>query len=84
MPESIRRSIAKSKAASVGPPRLRFATAGMPLLFALLITYSIPLIIDAVSPNPKQSRTRTGTICTPGATPTVFPPIVPATWVPWP
>ena len=33
---------------------------------------------------PAQSSTFTGTIDTPFATPHVVPPIVPATWVPWP
>ena len=37
-----------------------------------------------VLPEPLQSSTRTGTSCTPLATPQVVPPTVPDTWVPWP
>ena len=44
----------------------------------------IPATTSDVEPDPLQSSTFTGTIDTPFATPHVVPPIVPATWVPWP
>jgi hypothetical protein len=37
-----------------------------------------------IVPEPPQSSTRTATSVAPLATPNVLPPMVPATWVPWP
>ena len=37
-----------------------------------------------IGPEPLQPSTRTDTSVAPGATPARLPPIVPATWVPWP
>ena len=72
---------AVSRLTLAGPPRLMFATAG---LIALAATQLIPAITWEFVPEPPQSRTRTATRVTLFATPTVLPPIVPATCVPCP
>jgi hypothetical protein len=48
------------------------------------VTQSTPAITPAVVPLPLQSSTRIGESFTALATPQVVPPVVPATWVPWP
>jgi hypothetical protein len=58
-----------------------FATAGS-TWFA--VTQSTPAMTPLFEPEPEQLRTRTGWIVTCFATPYVEPPVVPATWVPWP
>src|SRR5437762_5688892 len=62
-------------------PRLMFATAGF---WALAVTQSMPPTTLASVPLPVQSSNFTATswICL--ATPTLLPPMVPATWVPCP
>ena len=47
-------------------------------------TRSMPAMMPLVAPLPEQSSTRTPRSEAPLATPYVAPPIVPATWVPWP
>src|SRR5688500_11570547 len=58
-----------------------FATAGFT---RLAVTQLMPLMTPDVDPDPLQLRTRTPRIRTAFATPHFVPPIVPATWVPWP
>ena len=58
-----------------------FATAGLTWFW---VTQSTPAITPVVVPEPLQPRTRTAWIVASLATPYVVPPIVPATWVPWP
>ena len=58
-----------------------FATEGETWLD---VTQSTPAITPEVEPEPEQSRTRTAWRVTCLATPYVVPPVVPATWVPWP
>ena len=82
MPSPRARVMAESSAALVVPPRLRFITAGLVVWSA--IAQSIPSTTPETVPDPWQSRTRTATRLTAGATPRVEPPTVPATWVPWP
>ena len=72
-----------SSAGSIPPPRLRLATAGARPLRSCS-TASIPLRISEVVPRPSQRNTLIGTIVTLLATPTLLPPMVPATCVPWP
>src|SRR5262245_39345086 len=60
-----------------------FATAGSAGSWSP-VTQSIPAITWDVVPEPWQFSTRTATMLTFLATPYVEPPIVPATWVPWP
>src|SRR5512137_2790856 len=74
-------SIASS---SVGEPpvaRLMLTTDGPRLLE---VTHSTAATSQDTDPAPKQLMALTGTISTPLATPTVRPPMMPATQVPWP
>ena len=82
-PSSIKPRIAASTFSPAGPLRLRFATAGVPLRWSRA-AQSMPAITPEVSPPPSQSRVRTATSETAGATPYSVPPIVPATCVPCP
>jgi hypothetical protein len=74
---------AASRLLLVGPPRLRFATAGVPATW-FAAAQSNPAMTPDMLPDPLQSRTRTATGVAPFATPWVLPARVPATWVPWP
>ncbi len=74
---------AVSSAEETPPPRLMFATAGLPAVW-LPVTQSMPAMTPESVPLPVQSSTRTATRLTSWATPYVSPPTVPATWVPWP
>ena len=83
IPASTIARTAASIAGSNPPPKLRLATVGVrPLLSCK--TASIPLMIPDVDPFPSQPSTFIGTIVTWLAIPTLVPPIVPATCVPWP
>ena len=57
------------------------ATAG---LMALARTQSTPAMMPLIEPLPAQSSTRTPRSAEDLARPYVAPPMVPATWVPWP
>ncbi len=65
------------------PPRLMLATAGAPAAW-LPATQSMPAATPAKLPEPWQLSTLTAVNATPLATPYCEPPMVPATWVPWP
>ena len=58
-----------------------FDTAG---LTWFCVTQSTPAMTPLVAPEPSQPSTRTAWSVTCLATPYVVPPVVPATWVPWP
>jgi hypothetical protein len=74
---------AVSRAVLAPPPRLMFATARSPGSWSA-VTQSTPLMTPEMVPEPVQPSTRTETSLAPLATPYLLPPIVPATWVPWP
>ena len=79
------RATAESRAATVSPLRLRFATAGTAGASCLCCaTQSSAATTSDELPFPEQSSTRTATIRAPLATPYVAPPTVPATCVPCP
>ena len=67
-PSSTPRATARSRAAERGPPMLRFATAGTPDWWWVIIQ-SIPAMMSDVLPEPLQFMTRIGTIRADGATP---------------
>ena len=69
-PSSMRPRIAASTFSPAGPLRLRFATAGVPWRWSRA-AQSMPAITPEVSPPPSQSRVRTATSATAGATPYV-------------
>ncbi len=80
-PSAIEVFTAWSSAEDGEPPRLMFATAGVPAAW-LFVTQSIPAMTPEVVPLPLQSSTRTPTRRALLATPYVAPPTVPATCVP--
>ena len=68
MPALIAELIAASSVALTPPPRLILITALDPVVYCR-ITQLTPLTTSEIYPEPKQSRTRTGTSETPLATP---------------
>ncbi len=80
-PDAIDAVTAASMASLADPPRLMLATAGD---WWFAVTQSTPAMTPAQVPLPEQPSTRTECRKTSLATPHVSPPMVPATWVPWP
>ena len=78
-PEFTRLLIALFNDVDLPPPRLKFAVAGF---FAFFWTQLIPAMTPEYDPLPVHESTFTPTSFDLVATPYVFPPIVPATWVP--
>ncbi len=54
------------------------------LATTLSMTHCMPMSTPELEPEPWASRTLTATRLTFLATPKVRPPMVPATWLPWP
>jgi anti-sigma regulatory factor (Ser/Thr protein kinase) len=72
----------RSARSDAGPPTLMSTTAGRDARCA--VTQSTAAMTSVYSPQPSQPNARNATTRTPLATPVPAPPIVPATWVPWP
>jgi hypothetical protein len=85
-PALVSAAIALFNAILLLPPILIFSTAfpANPLAVAFVATKFRPWITPEFVPAPSASRTFTATRETALATPNVAPPIVPATWEPWP
>ena len=82
-PSAMTRAAAELTENEYPPPRLMFATAGVPAVWLATIQ-SRPAITPDQEPEPLHDSTRTGTISADFATPHVAPATVPATCVPCP
>ena len=78
MPSATAFAIAVLREVEKLPPRLKLATAGVPVAWSL-IAQLIPEMTFDIAPLPRQLSTRIGTNLVDLATPVVEPPIVPAT-----
>ena len=83
MPSATPRATAAFMEEDAPPPRLMLATAGTPAWWWLITQSTAAMTAEYEAP-PLQPNTRAGTSVTFLATPCTVPPIVPATWVPWP
>jgi hypothetical protein len=68
MPSATARATAAFRALDNPPPKLMFATAGVPAMW-FVMAHSIPAMTPDVEPQPVHDKTRIGTSCADFATP---------------